>query len=78
MSCKPQNVGKNNQRKVQARVSKITYTKLLLSGISAGIRVKTDRNQQDKQTKTGIPDRQGIEKCNKIEATTPAIKKNQV
>jgi hypothetical protein len=59
-------------------IAPLVTTKLLLSGISAGIKVKTDRNQQDIQTKTGIPDRQGIEKCNKIEATTPAIKKNQV
>lgn len=67
------------QRKPQAgKGEKGTYTRLLLSGISAGIRVKTDRNQQEIHTKTGIPDLQGIEMCSKTEDTKPAIKKNQV
>lgn len=69
---------KTQETSRKERAGKGTYTRLLLSGISAGIRVKTDRNQQDIQTKTGIPDLQGIEVCSKIEATKPAIKKNQV
>jgi len=39
----------------------VTYTNSLLSGISAGINVKRDKNQHVMQTYTGIPDLQGID-----------------
>lgn len=38
----------------------MAYTSSLLSGISAGIKVKTDRHQQATQTKIGIVDLHGI------------------
>lgn len=38
-----------------------TYTSRVLSGISAGIKVKMDKNQQASNTNTGIPDFRGID-----------------
>lgn len=43
------------------KLKKITYTNWLLSGISAGIKVNTDKNQHEMQTKIGMPDLHGIE-----------------
>jgi hypothetical protein len=39
----------------------VTYTNRLLSGISAGINVKIDKNQHAMQTYIGMPDLQGID-----------------
>lgn len=34
----------------------MTYTSRVLSGISAGIKVKTDKNQHDNHINSGVPD----------------------
>lgn len=39
----------------------MTYTSWVLSGISAGINVKMDKNQQASKMKNGTVDLQGIE-----------------
>lgn len=58
--------------------TELTYTSWLLSGISAGIKVKTDKTQHATHTKTGILDRHGIDLKRKTEARTPTTRNHQV
>lgn len=55
-----------------------TYTNTVLSGISAGIKVKMDKNQHDSHKKIGIPDFHGIDLKRYSGEITPTIKKHHV
>lgn len=55
-----------------------TYTSGVLSGISAGIKVNTDKNQQATNTKTGIQALCGIDRKRYNDANTPTTRKHHV
>lgn len=59
-------------------MSKEAYTKLLFSGISAGINVNTDRNQHASHVYIATAGLASIEKAPQTEASIPRAKKHQV
>lgn len=60
------------------RLMELTYTNGVLSGISAGIKVNTDKNQQATNTKTGIQALHGIDRKRYNDANTPTTRKHHV
>jgi len=58
--------------------SRVTYTSCVLSGISAGIKVNPDKNQQDAHTKAGTMESPGVLHETTTAPTIPATKNTPV